>query len=184
MAKLEGAMKEAIVRGARKQLRVVVVPLRRDVVRLRRKVLEMNNILGSLKQSAMAWERRMDGVSPVPPVSEEEAKGARLSPRLIQSLRKRLGLSQMALARLVGVSAPAVSGAADHPASERIGVGASDGRRTASAAGLGGRGEVCTALAPGSFSSAGRPPPTGGVWDTPPAALLRHLRPLGAWRRQ
>src|SRR5713101_5374526 len=42
-------------------------------------------------------------------VSESEAKAARLSPRLVQSLRKRLGLSQMALARLVGVSAPAVA---------------------------------------------------------------------------
>src|SRR6266851_9328607 len=34
---------------------------------------------------------------------------ARLSPRLVQSLRRRLGLSQMALARLMGVSAPAVA---------------------------------------------------------------------------
>jgi len=44
-----------------------------------------------------------------PPVSEQEAKSARLSPRLIHSLRRRLGLSQTALARLVGVSAPAVA---------------------------------------------------------------------------
>jgi DNA-binding transcriptional regulator YiaG len=51
----------------------------------------------------------MNAAPPVPPVSEDEAKGARLSPRLVQSLRKRLGLSQMALARLVGVSAPAVA---------------------------------------------------------------------------
>src|ERR1700687_5039507 len=45
----------------------------------------------------------------IPQVSEEDAKAARLSPRLIESLRRRLGLSQMALARLVGVSAPAVA---------------------------------------------------------------------------
>jgi DNA-binding transcriptional regulator YiaG len=37
------------------------------------------------------------------------ARAARLSPRLVQSLRRRLGLSQMALARLMGVSAPAVA---------------------------------------------------------------------------
>src|SRR6266852_454521 len=51
----------------------------------------------------------MNAAPPVPTVSEDEAKGARLSPRLVQSLRKRLGLSQMALARLVRVSAPAVA---------------------------------------------------------------------------
>ncbi len=51
----------------------------------------------------------MEAAPPVPPVSESEAKSARLSPRLVQSLRGRLGLSQMALARLVGVSAPAVA---------------------------------------------------------------------------
>ncbi len=51
----------------------------------------------------------METAPRVPPVSEQDAKSARLSPRLIQSLRKRLGLSQTALARLVGVSAPAVA---------------------------------------------------------------------------
>jgi len=45
----------------------------------------------------------------IPQVSEEEAKAARLSLRLIESLRRRLGLSQTALARLVGVSAAAVA---------------------------------------------------------------------------
>src|SRR4030067_497607 len=51
---------------------------------------------------------KMSAAAPLtPPVSGEAAKAARLSPRLVQSLRKRLGLSQMALARLVGVSAPA-----------------------------------------------------------------------------
>ena len=52
----------------------------------------------------------MKAAPPVPPVSEEEAKAARLSPRLTQSLRKRLGLSQMALARLVGVIAAGLEG--------------------------------------------------------------------------
>jgi len=109
VAKLEAAMKEAIARGARKQVRHVVLPLRREVFRLRRRMREAHGVLTTLRRSASAWERRMDGGPPVPLVSEAEAKSARLSPRLVQSLRKRLGLSQMALARLVGVSAPAVA---------------------------------------------------------------------------
>jgi DNA-binding transcriptional regulator YiaG len=51
----------------------------------------------------------MQTVPAIPHVSAEDAKAARLSPRLIRTLRKRLGLSQVALARLVGVSAPAVA---------------------------------------------------------------------------
>ena len=42
-------------------------------------------------------------------MSDEEAKAARLSPRLILSLRKRLGLSQAGLASLLTVSPPAVA---------------------------------------------------------------------------
>src|SRR5713226_8869924 len=102
-------MKEAIARGARRQVRVLVQPLRREVVRLRRKMGELQGTLTTLRRSAAGWKRLMEAAPPLPQVSEEEAKAARLSPGLVQSLRKRLGLSRMALARLVGVSAPAVA---------------------------------------------------------------------------
>lgn len=109
MAKLEAAIRDAIARGARKQVRAVVTPLRRDIGRLRRKVVELDGTLASLRRSAAAWDRMALAAPPVPPVSQEESKAARLSPRLVRSLRKRLALSQTALARLVGVSAPAVA---------------------------------------------------------------------------
>ena len=109
MAKLEAAMREAIARGARRQVRAVVMPLRREVVRLRRKTMELGSALATLRRNAAGWRRVLEAAPPVPAVSEEEAKSARLSPRLIHSLRKRLGLSQTALARLVGVSPPAVA---------------------------------------------------------------------------
>ena len=109
MAKLETVIKEAIARGARRQVRVVVTPLRREVVRLRRKVGELQGSLTTLRQSANGWKRLMEASPAIPHVSEEDAKAARLSPRLIESLRRRLSLSQTALARLVGVSATAVA---------------------------------------------------------------------------
>jgi DNA-binding XRE family transcriptional regulator len=109
VAKLEAVIKESIARGARRQIRVAVMPLRQEVVRLRRRVAELQGTLTTLQRSAAGWRRIMEAAPPVPPVSEQEAKSARLSPRLIHSLRKRLGLSQTALARLVGVSAPAVA---------------------------------------------------------------------------
>lgn len=109
MAKLEAAIKEAIARGARRQVRAAVTPLRRDIVRLRRKMAELHGMLATVRRSAVAWDRMAMAAPPVLPVSQEESKAARLSPRLVQRLRNRLGLSQMALARLVGVSAPAVA---------------------------------------------------------------------------
>jgi len=109
VAKLEAALKEAIARGARRQVRVVVMPLRREVMRVRRRVAVLQGALTTLRRTATGWERIIKAAPPVPPVSEEEAKSARLSPGLIHSLRRRLGLSQMAVARLVGVSAPAVA---------------------------------------------------------------------------
>ena len=109
MAKIETILREAIARGARRQVRSMVLPLRREVFRLRRKVAQLHGGLMGLRRSAAGWERIMDAAPPVPPVSEETAKAARLSPRLIRSLRRRLGLSQIALAQLVGVSGPAVA---------------------------------------------------------------------------
>ncbi len=109
MTKLETVIREAIARGARRQVRVVVTPLRREVVRLRRKVTELHGTVTTLRRTAASWKRKMDASPLTPPVSEAEAKAARLSPRLIASLRRRLGLSQVALARAVGVSAPAVA---------------------------------------------------------------------------
>ena len=109
MAKLEAMLKDAIARGARRQARRVTLPLRREVFRLRRKVAELHGAVTTLRRSEAGWKRIMEAAPAVPPVSEAEVKAARLSPRLVQSLRKRLGLSQMALARLVGVSAPAVT---------------------------------------------------------------------------
>jgi DNA-binding transcriptional regulator YiaG len=88
---------------------VVVTPLRREIVRLRKKVTDLHTTVTTLRRSANGWKRFMEAAPVIPHVSEEDAKTARLSPRLIETLRRRLGLSQMALARLVGVSATAVA---------------------------------------------------------------------------
>jgi DNA-binding transcriptional regulator YiaG len=109
VAKLEAMIKEAIARGARRQVRGVVTPLRREFLRLRKKVGELHATVTTLRRNAVGWKRLLAAAPAIPHVSEEDAKAARLSPRLIESVRRRLGLSQMALARLVGVSRAAVA---------------------------------------------------------------------------
>lgn len=108
MAKLEIAIRDAIARGARRQIRQVARPLRREVRRLRQALAQLRRDVAALREVAAQWQRAAQATPWRPQVSEEEAKAARLSPRLIQKLRARLRLSQTALARLVGVSAAAV----------------------------------------------------------------------------
>lgn len=108
MPKIEMAIKDAIQRGARRQIRLVATPLRREVRRLRHTVAGMRRELTALRATAAQWERVTEQTPWSSTVSDEAVKAARLSPRLIQRLRARLGLSQTALAKLAGVSGAAV----------------------------------------------------------------------------
>lgn len=108
MAKIETAIRDAITRGARRQIRVVAGPLRREVRRLRQVVSQLRRDVAGLRDVAGQWQRAAQATPWRPDVSERELRASRLSPRLIQKLRGRLGLSQLALARLVGVSGGAV----------------------------------------------------------------------------
>ena len=108
MAKIEMAIRDAIARGARKHVRGAAMPLRRDVRRLRQAVQEIGAQLVALREVAARWTAAQTGRGWEPGVSEEESRGARLSPRLIRKLTARLALTQAGVARLVGVSAAAV----------------------------------------------------------------------------
>jgi DNA-binding transcriptional regulator YiaG len=77
------------------------------VRRLRQTLHALRQDLTALRAVADQWRRVVQQTSVTPQVTDEEAKSARLSPRLIRSLRTRLGLSQAKFARLVGVSAVA-----------------------------------------------------------------------------
>jgi DNA-binding transcriptional regulator YiaG len=108
VAKIEAAIRDAVARGARKQVRMVVQPLRREVRRLRQAVGQLRRDVAELRDAALAWRRTAGASRWTPAVSAAELRSSRLSPRLIQKLRRRLGVSQHALGRLVGVSGGAV----------------------------------------------------------------------------
>jgi DNA-binding transcriptional regulator YiaG len=106
--KIEAAIKEAVLRGARRQVRSVTGPVRREVRRLRHLVAQLRRDVSALRDVAAQWQRVARATPWEPAVTEAELREARLSPRLVRKLRVRLGLSQSALARLVGVSAASV----------------------------------------------------------------------------
>jgi len=104
MGKIETAVKSEIARLAKKEIRAVCGPLARDVRELKRTVSSLRKTLASLEKTGKEWAKQIRAQKAELKVPEEEVKAARFSPRLIRSLRKRLGLSQQQLATVVSVS--------------------------------------------------------------------------------
>ena len=75
LAKIEMAIRDAIVRGARKHIRSAATPLRRDVRRLRQAVRELRAQLAALRDVAARWEQSQAGRGWQPAVSEEDVPG-------------------------------------------------------------------------------------------------------------
>jgi DNA-binding transcriptional regulator YiaG len=108
VAKIEQAIRDAVARGARREVRRVAGPLRRELRRARAAVKALRQEIGALRALAERWRTVQGERGWEPGVSEEEARAARLSPKLVRALRTRLGLSQASLGQLVGVSGAAV----------------------------------------------------------------------------
>jgi DNA-binding transcriptional regulator YiaG len=107
MGKLEGTIKEEIIRLAKREMRMKFVPLRRDVRSLKITASQLRKSVLGLQRFVSQQERQM-GPKPVSEVTPEDMKKARISPRLIKSLRKHLRVSQRELAKLAGVTVGAV----------------------------------------------------------------------------
>ncbi len=108
MGKIETAVKSEITRLAKKEIRAVCQPLARDVRQLKRTVSQLRKVVLALEKVAALWHEQVREKRTILQASEEEVEAARFSPRLIRSLRKRLGLSQGQLATVVGVSSASV----------------------------------------------------------------------------
>lgn len=108
MGKIETTLKAEISRLARRETRGMMAKQVVDLRRLRQRVAAMERELRALK-AARAHERTTTKIKvATESVAGEQAPTVRLSPRLIRSIRSRLGISQANLAKLVGVSAVAV----------------------------------------------------------------------------
>jgi DNA-binding transcriptional regulator YiaG len=107
MGKLEGIIKDEIIRLAKREMRMKFVPLRRDVRSLRITASQLRKSVLSL-QRFVSQQEKQKGPKPVPEVTPEDMRKARFSPRLIKSLRKHLGVSQREMAKLAGVTVGAV----------------------------------------------------------------------------
>jgi len=110
MGKIEQAMRSEISRLARKEVKPVFAPLKKDVVDLKRTVSRLTKSVEALRKTIDNLRRHTvtKAETAIRNVPLEKAKKARLGPHSIKKLRKRLGINQSELARLVGVSPSAV----------------------------------------------------------------------------
>ena len=108
MGILETTIKSEIVRLAKRELKRVTVPLRRDVRSLKMTVSQLRKTLSGLERLAARRGSELLGEKAKLAASPEELEKARFSPRLILALRKRLGITQKDLATLAGVTVGAI----------------------------------------------------------------------------
>ena len=108
MGKVEAIIKSEIVRLAKREMKKSFVPLNRDVRSLKGTISQLRKSVLGLQRFVAQQEREMKGQKPLPEATAEELKKARFSPRLMKSLRKRLGVTQKEMATLAGVTVGAI----------------------------------------------------------------------------
>ncbi len=107
MGKVEAVIKSEMVRLAKREMRSVAIPLRKDVWALKQAVSQLRKTVLNLERFVSLQKKEWEKKPPFK-ADPEEVETSRFSPRLIQSLRKRLGLSKRDFARLAGVTPLAV----------------------------------------------------------------------------
>ena len=108
MSKMESIIKSEIIRLAKREVRKIFVPLGKDVRLLKSTVSHLRKSALALERFAAHQAKELGKARTPFEASDEEVKASRFSPRLIRSLRNRLGVSQRELAALVGVTVGAV----------------------------------------------------------------------------
>lgn len=98
---LNAMLTTAIAKGAMRVTRKPIAALRGDVADLRRQILELKRMLRALQKD----------VKPAPAPEAGTGKPTRIRPTgpMVRKLRRRLGLTQAGMAKLIGVSGLTVS---------------------------------------------------------------------------
>ncbi len=108
MGKLETMIKSEITRLAKREMKKTFVPLNRDVRSLKGTLSQLRKSVSLVQRFVAQQEKQQQGQKVPVEVNPEEMKKARLSPRLIRTLRKRLRVSQKEMALLAGVTVGAI----------------------------------------------------------------------------
>lgn len=109
MPNLAAVLNAEIARLARRSVRPLYVPIKKDVAVLKRTISRQKRAIAQLQRDNTRLLTDLNTRLAAPPAATDaEVQHARISPRLIRSQRQRLGLSQTAFGKLLGVSGGAV----------------------------------------------------------------------------
>ena len=108
MGKLEATIKSEIMRLAKRELHKVSVPWKQDVRLLKNTVSQIRKAVLPLERFAAQQQKELAKREVGLKATPEEVKKSRLSPRLIKTLRKKLGITQKELSILLGVTVGAI----------------------------------------------------------------------------
>ena len=108
MGKVESSIKSEILRLARREVRGVFLPLRREVRAMRLRLSGLSKNFALVDRVAKEKLREDESKKLQLQASTEEVKVSRLTPARIRNLRQKLGLSQRELAVLAGVTIGAI----------------------------------------------------------------------------
>jgi DNA-binding transcriptional regulator YiaG len=104
MSNIAQVLREEIRRLAKREAKAIGAPLKKDIVRQKKIAVQLRRDVKQLKRDnglLMASERRRQQAQPV--ITAEGGK-ARLTAKGIRAMRRKLGISQAAFGKLVGVS--------------------------------------------------------------------------------
>ena len=98
-------LKQEISRLARKEIKGAIAPFRKDNAGLKRTVAELKRRVAGLERDNKRLQKTASAQAAVDAeVKPEAVERARISAQTIRTLRNKLGLTQVELAKLLGVS--------------------------------------------------------------------------------
>jgi DNA-binding transcriptional regulator YiaG len=109
MPNIAKVLKDEFARLAKKEMKAIAASLKKDVVALKRAAADQKRRLAKVERDngrllRFVEKAREKSVQ----VSSEEVASARITAKMIRSIRRRLGLSQAEFAQLAGVSSVSV----------------------------------------------------------------------------
>lgn len=108
MPNIAKLLKDEIQRLAKREIKLATDSLRKDNAALKRTVADLKRRLTKLESSNKRLVAKEESERPQGAVNEADPVKARITGKMIRAIRSRLGLSQDAFAKLVGVSSQAV----------------------------------------------------------------------------
>ena len=109
MGKVEEAVRSVVLQVVAREVREALGPLAKDIAALRRSLASLEREVSFIRQAGAKTASVVRGEPVELEVSNDEVRRSRITPAMIKRLRVKLGITQMQLAALVGVTGPAIA---------------------------------------------------------------------------